>query len=182
MKRLFLLNFLLVLTACEASPAMSIAESDVPSCDDASTSADAVAVDALATDATATCVSAGHAPVIVRTVGLRNANGGVFVALFAGAADFAANRALRGGVALISGGSAQIAFADVPPGAYGVAVFHDENDNGQLDTNAFGIPSEGFGFSRDAAGTFGPPDFTQMRFDHTDDAAVAEIVIRATYY
>jgi uncharacterized protein (DUF2141 family) len=29
---------------------------------------------------------------------------------------------------------------DVPHGDYGVAVFHDENSNGKMDKNVFGIP------------------------------------------
>ena len=32
---------------------------------------------------------------------------------------------------------------DLPPGRYAVNAFHDENDNGKLDTNLVGIPSEG---------------------------------------
>jgi len=165
------------LTACQASPAISIAVGDVPNCNDAWPTADG-----LAADATPTCAAGQHASLVVRTVGLRNDTGSVFVALFANAADFAANRALRGGVAPISGGSAQLVFADTQPGAYGVAVFHDENGNGKLDTNVIGIPTEGFGFSRDAAGTFGPPDFAQMRFDHTDVAPSQELLIHVTYY
>ncbi len=52
-------------------------------------------------------------------------------------------------------------FPDLPAGRYAVAVFHDENGNGVLDTNFFGVPIEGYGFSRSAKGLFGPPDFEQ---------------------
>ncbi len=45
------------------------------------------------------------------------------------------------------------------PGSYAVAVFHDANGNGKLDTNFLGIPTEAYGFSNDARGSFGPPDF-----------------------
>ena len=38
-------------------------------------------------------------------------------------------------------------FEDLPPGTYAVQVMHDENDNGKLDSNFLGIPSEGYGFS-----------------------------------
>ena len=48
---------------------------------------------------------------------------------------------------------------NVPPGRYAVAVFHDENNNGVLDKNAFGLPTEAYGFSNNARGRFGPPDF-----------------------
>lgn len=48
---------------------------------------------------------------------------------------------------------------NVPPARYAVAVFHDANNNGVLDKNAFGIPTEAYGFSNNARGRFGPPDF-----------------------
>jgi len=38
-------------------------------------------------------------------------------------------------------------FDDLPPGPYAVQVLHDENDNGKLDKNFLGIPSEDYGFS-----------------------------------
>lgn len=49
---------------------------------------------------------------------------------------------------------------NVPPAKYAVAVFHDANNNGVLDKNAFGIPTEAYGFSNNARGRFGPPDFS----------------------
>src|SRR5688572_10781370 len=43
-------------------------------------------------------------------------------------------------------------------GKYAIRYIHDENANGKLDTNWMGIPVEGYGFSNDAYGTFGPKD------------------------
>ena len=56
-------------------------------------------------------------------------------------------------------GSQTIMFADLPPGRYAVIAFHDENDNGLLDANVFGVPTEGYGFSNDARGFLGAPSF-----------------------
>lgn len=53
---------------------------------------------------------------------------------------------------------------DLPPGRYGVIVFHDENDDGRLDKNMLGMPTEGYGFSNNATGFFSAPSF--------DDAAI----------
>ncbi|MEM9857016.1 MAG: DUF2141 domain-containing protein [Bacteroidota bacterium] len=52
-----------------------------------------------------------------------------------------------------------IVFAEIPEGKYAVSVIHDENENGELDTNWAGIPKEPFGFSRKSMGNFGPPSF-----------------------
>lgn len=51
-----------------------------------------------------------------------------------------------------------LVFRHVAPGSYAVSLFHDENGNGRLD-KTMGIPSEGYGFSRDAPVHFGPPKF-----------------------
>jgi uncharacterized protein (DUF2141 family) len=56
-------------------------------------------------------------------------------------------------------GEQRFVFAGLPAGRFAVAVFHDENDNGELDTNLLGLPKEGYGFSRNATGSFGPARF-----------------------
>ena len=50
------------------------------------------------------------------------------------------------------------------PGQYGVAVFHDIDDDGVLDTNFVGMPKEPYGFSNNARGTFGPPAYEATTF------------------
>lgn len=63
----------------------------------------------------------------------------------------------------VQGDAMVVTLHDLPPGNYAVKLFHDANQNGELDTNMVGLPTEGYGFSNNA-GRFGPPDF--------DDAAV----------
>jgi uncharacterized protein (DUF2141 family) len=57
-------------------------------------------------------------------------------------------------------------FVDIPPGTYALAVIHDENMNGKLDTNWWGIPTEGYGFSNDAKAMLGPPSFSAASFPY----------------
>ena len=59
----------------------------------------------------------------------------------------------------IQGNSMQFRFADVDSKSFAIAAFHDQNRNGQLDKNAFGIPIERYGFSNNPTSTFGPPSF-----------------------
>lgn len=54
-------------------------------------------------------------------------------------------------------------FEGLASGTYAVAIIHDVNGNKKLDT-MFGIPREGFGFSRNPAIGFGPPKFTAACF------------------
>lgn len=52
---------------------------------------------------------------------------------------------------------------DVPAGEYALLVFHDENDNRQLDVNFIGIPREPVGFSNEYRPR-GAPTFRNARF------------------
>lgn len=52
----------------------------------------------------------------------------------------------------------------VKPGTYALAIFHDANDNNELDRAFTGIPTELYGFSNDARGVFGPPDLADQLF------------------
>ncbi|MFJ1258682.1 DUF2141 domain-containing protein, partial [Cupriavidus sp. CuC1] len=51
-------------------------------------------------------------------------------------------------------------------GTYSIAAAHDENMNGKLDTNALGIPMEGYGFSNDAKGWLSAPTFSAASFSY----------------
>ena len=56
-----------------------------------------------------------------------------------------------------------IDFVGLAPGEYSLLAIHDENRNGKLD-KSFGIPREGFGFSRNPAIRMGPPRYGDVHF------------------
>ncbi|MGB3222913.1 MAG: DUF2141 domain-containing protein [Desulforhopalus sp.] len=55
-------------------------------------------------------------------------------------------------------------FEDIPPGSYAIVAVHDENMNGELDTDWMGIPTEGYGFSNNAEALMGAPSFSAASF------------------
>lgn len=116
----------------------------------------------------------------VEVDGLRNDRGQVLCALFSSPADFPkkADRAVAHAKSEISGGHATCEFEGVPSGKYAVAVFHDENSNGKLDTNFLGIPREGVGASNNAKSRFGPPKFSAAAFQHAAGRTDLKISIR----
>lgn len=72
-------------------------------------------------------------------------------------------------------GTTTVTVPNVPPGTWAVLAYQDENDNGKLDRNLIGIPSENYGFSRDAVGRFGPPKFEAAAIEVGDEHTVASI-------
>jgi uncharacterized protein (DUF2141 family) len=102
----------------------------------------------------------------VAMAGFRNEKGFMRISLFDSKRGFPGDhtRAVRSGSGRIQNGKATFSFADVPHGTYAIAVLHDENGNGKMDTNAIGIPKEGGGASNDAKARFGPPKFDDAKF------------------
>jgi uncharacterized protein (DUF2141 family) len=100
---------------------------------------------------------------------IKNDQGLVRVLLFKGEKGFPDDEAIafKSASVKIKDGKAVIDFGPVPEGTYALAVFHDSQNTGKLRTNALGIPRDGYGFSNDAMGMFGPPHFEKAAFKVT---------------
>ena len=61
-------------------------------------------------------------------------------------------------------GDVRVVFADIDPGVYAVAAYHDANSDKTLNNTILGIPLEGFGFSNNKIGFMGPPAFADTAF------------------
>lgn len=102
--------------------------------------------------------SIAQANLIVVVENVRSREGKILTALFDRAEGFP-EKAGIGRTNEASGTSTTVVFENLTPGRYALAIIHDENGNGKLDTNAIGIPLEGFCFGNNAMGLFGPPSF-----------------------
>ncbi len=120
----------------------------------------------------AVTASAGDLEITVENVTGRD--GHLRVALYRQGADFlAAGAEEAASFRVVSPGSMRFAFPGLPAGDYGVAVFHDANANGKLDSNLLGIPTEGTGFSNGASASFGPPSFADVAVTVPAEGAVS---------
>lgn len=94
---------------------------------------------------------------------LNSDNGKVYAQIFDGADHYKNNKSLQGTMIAAKKGANTLIFKGLPAGEYVVRIYHDENDNQKMDRNAFGMPTEGYGFSNEAIGNMGPPTFEQMK-------------------
>jgi uncharacterized protein (DUF2141 family) len=102
--------------------------------------------------------AANSTKLIIRIQGIKNKKGSISIALYKSDADF--KREKFSYVNRIPADSNGVfIFESIDYGNYGVAVYHDENDNLKLDRNFIGMPAEGYGFSNNVKGQFGPPGF-----------------------
>ncbi|MEO9825294.1 MAG: DUF2141 domain-containing protein [Paracoccaceae bacterium] len=86
------------------------------------------------------------------------AKGQFLVSVFNSQAGWLKQSRVQDVVAVTSDGFGRAAL-DVTPGSYGIAIIHDANGDGKINTIALGIPTEAFGFSNNAKAGFGPPGF-----------------------
>lgn len=93
---------------------------------------------------------------------VKDNTGTIILGLFSDEATFL-KKPIIGKTVKATPGRIVVVFDNVPVGTYAVSIIHDSNENGELDSNLFGIPKEGFGFSNDAMGTFGPPSFDKAK-------------------
>ena len=103
----------------------------------------------------------------IKIVNIKNSTGTIVCSLFESSVGFPVEY-MRYAITTIAigirGRQARCDFVNIPPGIYSIAVIHDENRNGKLDTSWLGIPTESFGFSNDAKALLGAPSFSAASF------------------
>jgi uncharacterized protein (DUF2141 family) len=118
----------------------------------------------------------------VKILNIRNSIGTVDCAIFESSVGFP-TKVLRSAtqvlITKILKKEARFTFEDLPPGTYALVAFHDENTNGELDTNWLGIPKEGYGFSNDVKAFLGAPSFSAASFQY--DGGTLHLTISLQY-
>jgi uncharacterized protein (DUF2141 family) len=135
---------------------------------------------------------AGAGELRITVKGIRSTNGVILIGLYDSAESFdraiglsdkegflndplrVVGAALRANLALKGG----VVFSNLEPDRYAIIVFHDENSNGRLDKNVWGVPTEPYGFSNGARGKLGPPKFDDaaITLDGSDTAVVITLI------
>ncbi|MGV8995128.1 MAG: DUF2141 domain-containing protein [Flavobacterium sp.] len=77
----------------------------------------------------------------------------------------------------ISDGKSKFTIKDLPDGEYAIAIHHDENSDGKMNTNMIGIPKEGYAFSKNFKPKFSAPKFSDcaIRIDSDQKMTVKMI-------
>lgn len=107
----------------------------------------------------------GNIDLKVKIVNFKNQKGKVVVAIFNSEENYLKKpfRATASPVATKDGTTVHFR---IPKGEYAISVYHDENENGNMDRNFMGIPIEPYAFSNNAPSRFGPAEY---------DAALIEV-------
>lgn len=113
----------------------------------------------------------------ITILGIKEAKGSILVGLFDTESEFL-KKAIKAKTVKAAAGKVTVVFEDLPAGEYAISVIHDENENGEIDSNFIGIPTEGFAFGNDAMGTFGPPSFDKAKVTWNGRNLVVELKLK----
>lgn len=107
----------------------------------------------------------------VKIQGAVNNKGQMFISVYNKEAQFL-SKFYKGTKSKIVDNSCVVTFNNLPSGTYAVSIYHDENDNGRLDSNFLGIPKEDYGCSNDAKGFMGPPKWEDAKFEINNNKTI----------
>lgn len=124
-----------------------------------------------------TAGAAQAADLTITVNGLANAEGKVLLAAY-DSADTFLKRPVGISWADAQAGSIKAVISNLKAGDYAVSLYQDKNGNKRLDSNMVGMPTEPYGFSRDATGSFGPPSFEQARISVPDNGTEIAVTLR----
>src|SRR5215203_3280642 len=114
------------------------------------------------------CTSAVKAQNVTLIVsGIKSNKGQIYVTAFKDQASFKSEKPLtvvKFSKETLANGVLKVNFT-LEQGTYGVVLIDDENNNGKMDKNFFGIPKEGFGFSNFYLSGFSRPTFNDFKFE-----------------
>lgn len=127
-----------------------------------------------AVETTPTASSQTLANITVNVKGFKAQTGAVMAALV-DAQGYQGGQPLRGKRVDVMGEAITMNFQGLPAGEYAVRMYHDVNGDGKMNSNAFGIPTEPFAFSNNAAGTMGPAPWSKAKFSVSGKGAVQNI-------
>ena len=74
--------------------------------------------------------------------------------------------AFRAAIVKIHNKKALCVFKQVPSGVYGISAFHDEDNDGELDTNLVGYPLEQYCASNNARNLLSAPSWDDAKFKY----------------
>jgi len=116
-------------------------------------------------------MSAQNVKLTVAVSGLKNNSGTVKVGLYNSDGTFL-KTTYKSVASKIKDNKAMVTFENLPAGEYAISTYHDENNNGKLDKNMMGIPSEDYAASNNAKGFMGPPAYKDAKFVIAKDSKI----------
>lgn len=118
----------------------------------------------------------------VEITGLKEATGNVYIAVYNSEDTWLEDETVMNKTVVITearDGDLVRTELELPMGDYALSAFHDQDGDGELDTNMIGIPDEPIAVSNNALGKFGPPKYKDAVFTLGAEPAIQRIIMKA---
>lgn len=110
---------------------------------------------------------------VIEVSNIRSGEGVLWIGVYDSASTFMVKeKAIVEGYNIERPGTLQLHLPALPFGTYAIALFHDENCNGEMDRNFVGIPSEPYAFSQPPKSKWRLPKFEEVQFSFHRDHQV----------
>ena len=120
---------------------------------------------------------AGELAVTVKNI--QTIKGDIRIAVFNREESFLkSGKAITHSITKVTGNKMTMRFRNLKPGYYAIATYHDKNSDGKMNKNILGIPTEYYGFSRDARARFSAPGFDAAKFYYKGGNSTTVITLK----
>ncbi len=116
----------------------------------------------------------------IKVSGAANSKGSIRIAIYGAEKGFndPAQALLLQSLDIVEGEAVWELGIEKLPETFAVAAYHDENGDEELNRNRLGIPTERYGFSRNARGLTGPPEYADVLLDRPVAKQSIQIFVR----
>jgi uncharacterized protein (DUF2141 family) len=123
----------------------------------------------------------GNGTLQIKIEGAKANKGKVYLAMYCKEENFLDEKITcrRAVITLPEQGPCIYNITDMSFGKYAIAVYQDQNSNGKMDNNVFGIPTEPFGFSNNPSAKWHKPKYQEAVFDFKEDRQTIGIQVKA---
>lgn len=119
------------------------------------------------------------ATLVLNVNNINKSSGRVWVGLYKSEDHFLdREKAILVSAKVTAEGNMKVHVPNLMLGTYAIAVFHDENDNGELDRNLLGIPSEPFSFVRKPKSKWRLPKFDEVALQFQQPNQVIQVSLK----
>lgn len=104
---------------------------------------------------------------------IQETKGKIFIGLYDRAESFPTpGKFLKNIAVTVKGKIVKYTFDNLDTKKYAIALYHDVNEDGKINRNFIGVPTEGYGFSRNYKPTLSAPNFDETMVELNQDKEI----------
>ena len=108
----------------------------------------------------------------VTVTNIKKLEGNIIVSIYNKTSDFPHKGEFQSFSSVVNKFSETVIIKNLPEGEYAIATFHDDNSDGECNTNFLGFAKEGYGFSKNVKPKLSAPSFDDCKIDLSNNKTI----------